>query len=194
MLRRLALLSALAAAAGCSSAPPGDAPADPAPAAAPAPPAGPPDPPKLPPSIAGEPPAGAIVLDDEDNDGRVQFIGEWYEAQAGRDHGQSCHWTTPDPAGKARIVWSATLPRAGRWHVYLWYGEDPYNDHATDAPFGVAFDGGVKSFRVDLKQRQGTWVPLGTFPFRADKPARVVLMNNANGNVIGDAVLFAPAD
>lgn len=185
------LMTVALLAAGCSSASKSGGSSGSAAAPPPAPPAAA-KPAGPPPAIGTTLPQGAVVIDNEDKDGRFQTVGNWSEDPAGGDNGSSSHWTFPDAEGKSKLIWSATLPKAGRYHVYVWHGEDPNYDHATDAPFTVEYDGGQQTFKIDLTKQASTWKPLGTFPFSAAKPARVVLSNNADRNVIGDAVMFLP--
>lgn len=134
---------------------------------------------------------GPIDIDNEDPEGRFTATGSWNQDPAGGDFaGTYCHWTTPD--GDATARWQAKLPKSGNWKVSVWYGEDPNDDHATDAPFTVEHADGSTTIKVNEKEHQKMWFLLGTYRFDASKPAAVVLSNKASSNVIADAVRFEP--
>jgi hypothetical protein len=152
-----------------------------------------------PPAASATPAAAAatkpvpVIVDNHDPEGRFTIQGNWHQAEAGGDWGGNlCHWSMKDPDGGALARWETPLPASGRWKVYVWYGSDPYDDHATDAPFTVDHADGETTVPVNEKQNQQTWVWIGTYRFDAGVPAIVTVSNRADGNVIADAVKFAP--
>ena len=72
----------------------------------------------------------------------------------------------------------------------MWYGSDPQNDHATNAPFEIRSARGASQVRVNLKHNTGKWNLLGEYGFARGRSAEIVLTNDADGNVLADAVKF----
>lgn len=75
-------------------------------------------------------------------------------------------------------AWYADIPKAGEYAVYVSYKTLP--NSTTDAHYTVNYSGGSKSFLVNQTMGGGTWIYLGTFPFKAgysDKEAVVTLTN-----------------
>jgi quinoprotein glucose dehydrogenase len=128
--------------------------------------------------------AGAVVVDDEDVE-RFRTEGNWRTDRTGADFGRLAHWAFPDPRGRSKATWTASLAEAGRYAVFVWCGSDPLEEHASDAPFTVHAEGGPQTVRVDLTRGPG-WKPLGTFSFGTE--ARVTLSNDANRAVYADAL------
>jgi N-acetylmuramoyl-L-alanine amidase len=90
----------------------------------------------------------------------------------------------------ATAVWTATLPTSSTYAVYAWYRHG--GNRAPDAHYTVHHAGGTTDVFVDQRIHGDTWRYLGTFGFRGDVPARVVLSNRsgADGVVVADAIRF----
>jgi hypothetical protein len=141
------------------------------------------------PAPAPVPTAGVkIVIDSSDSQG-VERQGDWPEGQGGEDHGTGCLFAFKGK-GECKFIWRPDLPEAGDYRVSVWYGGDPNSDHATDSPFTVYWATGKQTFKLDQTKSSGGWKALGVFPFKAGKSGYVELTNNANGNVVADAVQF----
>jgi len=95
-------------------------------------------------------------------------------------------------SGESKAVFTPNIPRAGRYTVYAWFGPDPCKDHASNAPVTVRSADGVKTIRVDLREMKGQWVKLGTFRFAAGRKGSIIFSNDADGNVLADAVKMVP--
>jgi hypothetical protein len=137
--------------------------------------------------------AGAIVVDDMDKSPAFQLEGEWHPATTPSDYRGQARWSARG-SGNARVTWKPDLPKAGNYAVYVWYGADPRNDHATNALFEVRSAGATNQVRVNLKQNTGRWNLLGEYRFAKGRSGAVVLSNDADGNVIADAVKFVRKD
>jgi hypothetical protein len=128
---------------------------------------------------------GAVVVSSErDEQGsatkKFSVQGEWNYPGV---------WTSPG-AGK-RAIWEANLPEAGHYRVQIWYGDDPNQDHATNALVRVQHADGVHQTRLNLREPTGVWVTLGTFRFNKATAAKVTLeAANADGNLVADLVRF----
>jgi quinoprotein glucose dehydrogenase len=127
---------------------------------------------------------GAVIVDDEDPRA-FRTEGNWRTDRVGGDYGSLSHWSFPDATGRSKAIWAASL-KPGRYRVYAWIPADPLGEHATDAPFAI----GDQAVKVDLTKETSSWHLLGTFAF--GEKAEVILSNNANRNVYGDAIKFVP--
>ncbi|MBK7860250.1 MAG: N-acetylmuramoyl-L-alanine amidase [Archangiaceae bacterium] len=91
----------------------------------------------------------------------------------------------------ASATYSANLPAAGEYNVYVSYTE--FTARVTDAHYLVKHAGGESHFRVNQRRAGGTWVLLGRFYFKVNTPAVVQVLNDSAsgvGNVSLDAVRF----
>lgn len=145
-----------------------------------------------------------IIVDNDTNDGGEIFSQPYYKEKTG-----SKSWTNGEEEGfiydladfrdtenpfengtyrQAETVrkgsnpsvaaWYADIPKEGEYAVYVSYKTLP--NSTTDAHYTVNYSGGSKSFLVNQTMGGGTWVYLGTFPFKAgysDKEAIVTLTN-----------------
>ena len=136
---------------------------------------------------------GAIVVDDATGGDAFKTIGDWYLGKGGGDYAGVLHWAKKG-GGEAKASWEPNLPEAGTYAVYLWHGGDPYDNHATDAPFLLEYKHGpdvvAEKFPLNLKEQSGDWRKLGEFAFEAGKSVILSVTNAANGNVVADAVKF----
>ncbi len=134
---------------------------------------------------------GAIIIDDSSCDGSFAANGAWCSSSNGGSYLDSVSWACKG-SGESKVTWTPNIPDEGIYAVSLWYGDDPNDDHATDASFTVNFKGGSKDFKINLKENQKQWRLLGEFKFSKGKSGSVVLTNKANGNVVADAMKFMP--
>ena len=98
--------------------------------------------------------------------------------------------TVGEGAAESRAVWSAELPAAGDYAVYVSY--KTLDDSADDARYTVRHLGGESRFAVNQTMGGGTWVYLGTFPLAEGANDAVVTLTNrsdrAGRTVTADAV------
>jgi hypothetical protein len=133
---------------------------------------------------------GSIVIDDTSADA-FAAEGDWQIAVSGNDYGSTAKWAKKGH-GECKAWWKPNLPKSGRYAVYVWYGGDPANDHATNAPYTVKHRNGEDVIKVNLKTKMAQWAKLGEFDFAKGKSGYVMVSNDANGNVLADAVKFVP--
>lgn len=96
--------------------------------------------------------------------------------------------------GKPSVAaWYADIPEAGEYAVYVSYKTLP--NSTTDAHYTVNYSGGSREFTVNQTMGGGTWIYLGTFPFKAgasDEEPVVALTNlskhGGNTVVTADAI------
>ncbi len=75
----------------------------------------------------------------------------------------------------ARATWTADIPEAGEYAVYVAYKTLPKSTDA--ARYTVHHRGGTSKFVVNQRMGGGTWIYLGTFPFDAGNSGSVTLDN-----------------
>ena len=134
-----------------------------------------------------------IVVDNLSEGKAFHTEGDWGLAKAGQDYMGSTLWAQAG-GGQAKAMWQPDIREAGEHTVYVWHGGDPNRDHASDAPFTVHHADGESVVRVNQRERFGQWVELGAFRFHAGTGGYVTLSNDADGNVLADAVKFVPVD
>ena len=138
---------------------------------------------------------GAIVVDDTDSPPAVIFGGDWLIANnaAGSDIGyyQGTRWAWQGH-GEARAIFRPDIKKAGSYAVYAWFGPDPAGDHASNAPVTIEYADGTVTKYVNLRETKGQWVELGTYRFTTGRKGSIVFSNNADGNVLADAVKLVP--
>ena len=94
--------------------------------------------------------------------------------------------------GSRRVRYEAKLPAAGRYEVRISY--TAHENRATNAPVTVHHAGRETTVRVNQRKAaaiEGTWHSVGTFEFKTDQPAVVIISNaGTDGHVIADSVQF----
>jgi len=104
------------------------------------------------------------------------------------EYNDETKWTYYSPDGDATATFTPKIVKVGKYKVFEWHGADPQRDHATDAPYTINYAGGSKTIRINLDENIGRWNLLGTFRFKAGTSGNVTISNNANGNVVADAI------
>ncbi len=97
--------------------------------------------------------------------------------------------TVADKMPESRAIWSADIPEAGEYAVYVSYTSTP--NSAEDAHYTVHHGGVRTEFAVNQTMGGGTWIYLGTFDFAAGRQDVVELTNRsrqAGRSVSADAV------
>jgi len=137
----------------------------------------------------------AIVVDDTDTPNSVNYVGKWYVADCaviqGIGYFRGTRWAKKG-TGESKAIFTPLVTRPGRYTVYAWFGPDPFKDHASNAPVTVRSADGIKTTRVDLRKMKGQWVKLGTFRFTTGRKGAIIFSNDADGNVLADAVKMVP--
>jgi hypothetical protein len=129
---------------------------------------------------------GAIYVDNEE----AEFTCTWTYASGvtgayGNDHRFHAAGT-----GTCTATWRPNIPSDGTYKVYAWWRAAP--NRATDAPYTINYNGGSPTFTVNQEINSSQWNQLGTttFSFLEGTSGTVVLSNDANENVIADAIKF----
>jgi hypothetical protein len=127
---------------------------------------------------------GVIIVDNTDV--AAVAVGAWgTSSYAPGYYGTNYHYHTPG-AGPDTFTWTPTIDMAGFYEVFARWTEDP--SRAPNATYTIHHDGGISPVPVDQRSNGGVWVSLGFFNFDGLNNDRVVLIQNASGYVIADAV------
>lgn len=135
--------------------------------------------------------SGAIIIDDSDKAPQFRVEGDWYGGVGGKDYKGITRWTYKGD-GKRKAFWTPEIKKAGKYEVYIMYGGDPINNHATDAPVTIKHKKGEDEIKIDLTKNFGQWNLLGVFQFAKGASGYVMISDKANNNVVADAVKFVP--
>ena len=143
---------------------------------------------KTPEPVAERSKIGEIIIDDEDDEFTTE--GYWNSATTSDEYNDETKWIYYSADGDATATFTPKIVKAGKYKVFEWHGADPQRDHATDAPYTINYAGGSKTIKINLDENIGQWNLLGTFRFEAGTSGNVTISNNANGNVVADAMKF----
>ncbi len=135
--------------------------------------------------VPGQPSAEVIV--DNDSAG-CTFTGTWLR-YTGQGFNGSVHCKLQGD-GSAAAKFTPVLTAAGDYDVYARWSA--YTNRATNSPYTVYYNGGSQTIPQNQQINGDTWVKLGTWNFAAGTAGYVRLADNANGQVIADAVKFVP--
>ncbi|HZF35837.1 MAG TPA: RHS repeat-associated core domain-containing protein [Candidatus Angelobacter sp.] len=136
-----------------------------------------------------QPLTGAIVVDN--GSAQSSFTGTWssYYIGNGQTVGSDFAYKYV-PDGTSTYTWTPSLPAAGQYRVYAhWYA---WSGNATNAPYTIYYDGGSTVVQVNQQSNGGTWNLLGTFAMTPGQNQRVMMTQQGNGQIIADAIEFAP--
>ena len=142
-----------------------------------------------------------------DNDAPQQYREQgsgWYDGGSGFAHLRQVYRTGENPfregttrrirtvatsAPESSAVWTADIPEAGEYAVYVSYESLP--ESADDATYTVRHTGGESRFAVNQTMGGGTWIYLGRFPLAEGRQEIVALSNRSRraGRIVSaDAV------
>lgn len=128
-----------------------------------------------------------VVVDDHD----AQLTGDWQESRASSKFvGDGYRHDGAAKDGKAAARFTARLPEAGRYEVFL--ASPPNANRSSKAAVEIESATGKKTVHVDQRKEpagDAAFVSLGTYDFKADAPAAVTISNaDSDGYVVIDAV------
>ncbi len=137
-----------------------------------------------------------VIIDNDEGLGSGSYNEKngsqrWQDAGEGFAHKREHYLTGQNPfrEGTARVVqsvdsgeeslsqWSAQLPEAGRYAVYVSY-KSFGKESADDAIYTIHHRGGQSRFSVNQTMGGGMWIYLGHFDFDADKEQVLVTLSN----------------
>ena len=127
-----------------------------------------------------------VVVDDS----KAEYQGHWSNGKAGKFVGIGYQHDGNSHKGAMTATFSAVLPTSGKYEVRLSY--TALTNRATNVPVTIRHAEGEQTVTVNQRQAppiDGVTVSLGTFAFKAETPAVVILSNaGTDGHVIADAV------
>jgi len=114
--------------------------------------------------------------------------GNWEHGTTSEDFSDDTCWSAAG-TGTDTITWTFSVPFAQSYDVYAWWSR--HANRASDAPYTISHSGGSDTVEVNQQVKGGQWNYLGTYSF-AKGVYDVVLTDDANGYVVGDAIMFVP--
>jgi hypothetical protein len=93
--------------------------------------------------------------------------------------------------GTCTATWTPDVPSNDTYNVYAWWKAG--SNRATDSPFTIYHAGGSTTVRINQEIGGSQWNYLGNFSFVAGTSGSVVLSDDANEYVIGDAIKLTPS-
>ncbi|UUO22965.1 RHS repeat-associated core domain-containing protein [Colwellia sp. M166] len=137
--------------------------------------------------------SGKIIIDD--NDENVTVDGEWKLVTKRKKKGKKKfkgigYLKSPKGNGENSVVWPILNVVRGQYQVYARWVKKRKN--ASNAPFSINHALGQDIIRVDQSKTGSSWQLLGSYTLDAE--SSIALSNDANGNVIADAIKIKPLD
>lgn len=130
---------------------------------------------------------GAIIIDNSDGEPGFSFIGEWMPGKGGGDYMGNVRWSIKGK-GEAKAFWRPEIKKSGLYSVYVWHGGDPFNNHAKNAAFKISHGQNEDVKIIDQTKDTGKWIYLGDYEFRRAEAVCISVSNDADGNVVADAI------
>ncbi len=159
----------------------------------------------------------SVIVDNK----QASFTGVWSTSFYGEYYGDDLQYIQSTATGSNSATFTPDLPQAGNYDVYAWW--TVYSNRAQNVPYIIKYSGGATStVRINQELGGGGWTYLGTYYFDAGTSGNVeisddaeldeyviadaikwqlssmqqgvVLSDDADGYVMGDAILFEPAD
>ena len=93
-------------------------------------------------------------------------------------------------APPSTFTWLLDVPETDVYEVFVRLTSSP--DRASDAELVLTHDAGTDTIPVNQQTNGATWNSIGTYTITAGSGATLVIDNDANGNVIADAVKLVP--
>jgi hypothetical protein len=93
-------------------------------------------------------------------------------------------------APPSTFTWLLDVPESATYEVFVRWTSAP--DRATDATLVLTHDDGSETITVNQQTDGATWNSLGIYTISIDSGATLTIDNDANGNVIADAVKLVP--
>ena len=133
--------------------------------------------------------AESLIVDNRDIATGFRTEGQWRLGTGGKDFNDDVSWAVRGN-GECKAFWQPLLGKSGKYSVFIWYGEDPNNDHAANVPVTVKYKDGMETREMDMKVNCGQWNYIGQYKFEKGDAGYVMISNKADGNVVADAVMF----
>lgn len=135
---------------------------------------------------------GTVIVDNTAGGAAVTLTGTWTPLTADTGY-YGLNYLSDGGSGKGTksVRYNPVITKAGLYEVSVRWGVG--SGHAIDVPIDVVFDGGTDSAEATQQTDGGTWVPVGTYPFKEGNSGYVTISTTGtSGLVIADAVKFTP--
>lgn len=138
----------------------------------------------------GEMPSEGIV-DDDPPSSRFRTTGTWTESSYYGYLGGKYRYAFTSPVANSVATWTYSIPRTGYWPIHAWLRAGV--NRSSDARYEIRHGDTTSVVRIDQKQNDAVFVPLGTWWFEQGETATVSLDNQSattGSVVIADAIRF----
>lgn len=138
-------------------------------------------------------PSSAIVIVDNPVPGSPALTGSWTSSTNTPGY-YGADYLADGATGSGKSVrYQPTFPVAGVYEVSARWVTG--TNRASNVPIDISYTGGVTTVTVNQQAHNGTWIPLGRFPFGAGQSGNTLIRNDgANSAVIADAFRFLLID
>jgi hypothetical protein len=134
-----------------------------------------------------------ILIDNEDS-AHIKVSGNWKKENSG---GYIKSFLIAEPSKENKVIFTTFISKTGKYSIYTYL---PNIDNSSSQINFEIFDGSnTKKLIVRIKdikaegQTSGEWIKLGAWILHNGNKSRVTITGeNADGNIIADAVLFVP--
>ena len=113
-----------------------------------------------------------------------------YVSKPGAYEGDLHYRNAGTGSGTATYTPEIAVGEDGDYKVYAWWTQ--HSNRASNAPYTIYYDGGSERIEVDQRINGSQWNQLGTpgttYPFVAGTSGYVVLSDDADGQLIADAI------
>lgn len=126
------------------------------------------------------------IIVDNSNAGFTASSG-WATASSSTDkYGADYRYHSTAPTSD-QAVWTASLPSAGNYAVYVWYPQG--SNRSTTAPYTISTSAGTSTVHVNQQITGGQWVSQGTFAMNAgSNTIKLSFWTGTGFVVVADAV------
>jgi len=130
-----------------------------------------------------------IIIDNLDAE--ASFTGTWTQSNPGTLHWASYNHYKWNGSNNRTFTFDLSSIPTGQFKLYAWWKER--HTRATNTPFTITHDGGDTILNVNQQIDGSQWNLLDTFNFTESSGHKVVISDNANGQVVADAIRLVPA-
>ncbi len=128
------------------------------------------------------PEGGEILLPTHASTART---AGWVHFQSRGAYAFDGYWA-PAGDGSEQFTWTFAHIAPGNYELFLWLSDNPNRDHASDAQYRLDHAQGSIDVQLDQTANLERWHSLGAYDLDAQSTLR--LTNQANGNVVADAI------
>lgn len=131
--------------------------------------------------------AGAVVVDDLYPGFKIK--GRWHSERSKAAYLERYRWierlAAPD-----FVSWTARLPEAGTYDVFIWCGKFSEQSFDTEVTYVVEHANGESRHQIDQNKAGNGWHPLGSYEFRNEGIVKIA--SSSGDRIFADAVKWVP--